>query len=278
MDQAKIDEISVQLQKRIADKSLELPMLPHVTSQVLAIVNDEDSDAMALSQLIQSDQALAGHVMRIANSAAYSPTAQMSSLQQATARLGMQNISEIAMAATMGPKMFKTDGFEDLIKELWNVSLATGVWARELARQGRRNVESTFLCGLLSQIGRPVVLQTVLDICNGKAIDRDTLDELMKKFQLEVGSMLSEYWKLPVAVGHTIAGVGGGEIAGSEEIVNTVIAAGVFAAVTTGDRNYDVDVLSSDAKVMEVNLYPEDVEVLLDKADAVHETIGALSL
>ena len=132
MEQAIIETISQQLEQRIGNKSLVLPMLPQVITQVLSLVNDVDSDASALAKLIQSDQALAGHVMRIANSAAYSPNAKMTSLQQAIARLGMQNIAEIAMAATMGPKMFQAEGFESLIKEIWESSLATAVWAREI--------------------------------------------------------------------------------------------------------------------------------------------------
>ena len=64
------DYISQQLEQRIETRSLTLPMLPQVTTQVVALVNNIDSDALALAKLIQSDQALAGHVMRIANSAA----------------------------------------------------------------------------------------------------------------------------------------------------------------------------------------------------------------
>ena len=119
------DFISQQLEQRIESKSLTLPMLPQVTTQVLALVNNIDSDALELAKLIQSDQALAGHVMRIANSAAYSPNSDITSLQQAIARLGMQNIAEIALAATMGPSMFSAEGFEDMVKRLWQSSLAT---------------------------------------------------------------------------------------------------------------------------------------------------------
>ena len=97
MEQAIIEQLNQQIESAIADKTLVLPVLPQVTNNVLSLVHDADSDASSLAQLIQSDQSLASHVMRIANSAAYSPTAKMTSLQQAIARLGMQNIAEIAM-------------------------------------------------------------------------------------------------------------------------------------------------------------------------------------
>jgi HD-like signal output (HDOD) protein len=281
MSQSSTEMICQQLEQRIAAKSLALPMLPQVTAQVLQLVNNADSDAAALSKLIQSDQALAGHVMRIANSAAYSPTAKMTSLQQAIARLGMQNIAEIATAATMGPSMFQVAGFEPLIKEIWLSSLATAVWAREIARQGRRNVESTFLCGLLFQIGRPVVLQTVLDISqsDGLEITPDEVSELMDNYQTEVGTVLVNYWQLPSSVSHTINGVNHDTAAeGSQDIVDTVKAARIFAAYTMADRSYDTESLTANPCIVEVNLYADDVQTLLAKADSVHETIGALSL
>jgi HD-like signal output (HDOD) protein len=280
MDQAFIDSITEQLEKRIQQKTLVLPMLPQVTSQVLSLVNDVDSDALALTKLIQSDAALAGHVMRIANSAAYSPTAKMTSLQQAIARLGMQNMADIAMAATMGPALFDAKGFEPLIKEIWQSSLATAVWARELARQGRRNVESTFLCGLLFQIGRPVVLQTVLDIANDNddSPGAGDISFLIDRYQTEVGQVLAEHWQLPLAVSHTIGGVEiDGAAEGSQDIVDTIKAAKVFSACTLSNQYYDIDVLSSDNAVITLNLYVDDVKKLLEKSDSVHETIKELS-
>ena len=281
MDPATIDTVSQQLEQRIASKSLVLPMLPQVTSKVLSLVNDINSDAAALAQLVQSDQALAGHVMRIANSAAYSPNVKMTSLQQAIARLGMQNIAEIAMAATMGPKLFPAEGFESMVKSIWQSSLATAVWARELARQGRRNVESTFLCGLLYQIGKPVVLQTVLDIAKTAdlKIDPEGVGSLMARYQCQVGAFMAVHWQLPIAVLHTINGVGGDGLAeGAQDIVDTVKAAEVFSAVTLEGAKYDAASLAADTAIIEINLYPDDIQQLLEKAESIHETIAALSL
>ncbi len=113
--QTQVDDLLTTLKKRVQDRNLTLPVLPQVASQVMQLVNDPDSDAAALTQIIQSDQSMAGHVMRISNSVAYSPAVKITSLQQAIARLGMRTISEISLAATMGPKMFPAKGFETLI-------------------------------------------------------------------------------------------------------------------------------------------------------------------
>ncbi len=281
MVQSELESISTELERRITEKSLVLPMLPQVTSQVLSLVNDVDSDAAALTKLIQSDQALAGHVMRIANSAAYSPSVQMTSLQQAIARLGMQNIADIAMIATMGPELFIAKGFENLIADIWRNSLATAVWAREIARLGRRNVESTFLCGLLFQIGKPVVLQTCLEISTkrNEAFDLESINTLIEHYHRQVGIIVADFWRLPQAVSHTIAGMDGDQTREeSRDIVETVKAARLFAAIAIGDKNYSCEALCVTPEVIDINLYPDDVNQLIEKADAIHDTIAALSV
>jgi len=113
LEQSAHDAIAVGMDQRIQDESLDLPMLPKVATLVLELVNDVDSDMVTLAKLIQTDPALAGHVMRIANSAAFSTAVKMSSLQQAISRLGMRNVADIALAASMGPALFNAPGFEE---------------------------------------------------------------------------------------------------------------------------------------------------------------------
>ena len=281
MQQETYDQLSRQLEQKVSSKKLVLPMLPSVTNSVLSLVNDVDSDASSLAKLIQSDQALAGHVMRIANSAAYSPTAKMTSLQQATARLGMQNIAEIAMAATMGPKLFIAPGFDAMVKELWLSSLCTAVWSKEIARKARKNVESTFLSGLLFQIGKPAVLQAALESAKelNIEVDKDAITMLINLYQQQVGILLAELWELPGAVSDTIASVDqAGPAIGSQDVIDAVRAGKVFAKVAVDGGEYKVDELSKNPFVMAMNLYASDVEQLLEKVEDVNETIEALKL
>jgi N-acetyl-gamma-glutamyl-phosphate reductase len=55
----------------IAESQITLPLLPQVASELLSILHDPNVDMEHLSELIHRDQALAGHVLRISNSAAY---------------------------------------------------------------------------------------------------------------------------------------------------------------------------------------------------------------
>ena len=95
-----------------------LPILPKVAVLVLALTQDESSDMGQLSNLIQSDQALATRILKIANSPAYRPVTTITSLNQAVARMGMNQITEMALAASIGTKVFKVKGYEDIIQNL----------------------------------------------------------------------------------------------------------------------------------------------------------------
>ena len=55
------------LETRIASGALELPILPHVASQVLAMSMSDVTNARCLAELLHRDQAIAAHVLRVAN-------------------------------------------------------------------------------------------------------------------------------------------------------------------------------------------------------------------
>ena len=113
--------------------TIEVPLLPEVASKVVRLAQSSDSNAEDLAKLIQSDQPLAGHVMRIANSALYSPNSTMVSLQQAITRLGMQIIADIALAASVNSKMFNAPGYGKYIAAQLKFSLHSGLWAKAVS-------------------------------------------------------------------------------------------------------------------------------------------------
>ena len=79
-------EIRARLVQRIAERRLELPLLPQTAADVMTLCNDTSCDAVVLSALIQRDQALAAHTLHVSNSAAYAPREPIVSLQQAVSR------------------------------------------------------------------------------------------------------------------------------------------------------------------------------------------------
>ena len=148
-DAASTDALEQHLIERIRKGAIELPLLPQVASRILSMVYDPDAEAAKLAALIHQDQALAAHVIRIANSPAYMTRNPVVSLQHAVSMLGMNLMSELAFSASIKGSAFKVPGWDDEVKRLWQYSLASGAYAKEIARVRRFNVESAYLCGLL---------------------------------------------------------------------------------------------------------------------------------
>jgi HD-like signal output (HDOD) protein len=282
------DAVAEELQKQLAAGQLQLPVLPKVALEILRLVNDVTADAAAFVRLISSDQVLAGHIMKVANSAAYGFGVKLTSLQQAVARLGLQNIADIAMAATMGPRLFVSTEHKPLVNQLWKESLAAACWSREIARYLRQNVEAAFLCGLLYQIGKPVVLQAVVNIANKQSLtlDMETLLALLKAYYGRVGLELAKTWRLPDAVIECMRAFTGHRVgAHYDDLVATVSAANCFIALTLdnevhgeGNDNSARQSLAALPALMNANLYPDDIEELLKKTGTIRSLLEAMTL
>ena len=201
------ERVEQALIERIDKDRIELPVLPQVAGRVMALANDPAADAARLSSLIHQDQALAAHILRIANSPAYMPRTPIMSLQHAVAMLGVNQLSEIAVTISLKSGAVKIPGYEADIQQLWRHALASGAYAKEIARLRRYNVESAYLCGLLHAVGKPVVLKTVTTIASElqTPLEPGVLTAFLEGYHSRVGILIAAQWELPSQVAETIA-------------------------------------------------------------------------
>ncbi|GAA6153971.1 HDOD domain-containing protein [Pseudoteredinibacter isoporae] len=269
------------LETLIKEENIEVPMLPEVANKAVTLAQDPESDANQMAQLITGDQSLAAHVMRIANSAAYTPNASLVSLQQAIARLGMGLISEIAVAASIGTKMFHTPGYEQHIAYIWKHALASALWAKEISRTCRRNVESSFLCGLLHSIGRPVAVQAILDLSQKKGLEIQEAEvfKVEDLYHQKIAMQVLTTWGMPELIKEVVnfyhdyhaAPNATGQIANAR-------AAAAFATHMLRPEDMGKGQLVELEVLGDLNLYADEVEDLLDKTDVVKASVEEMSL
>ena len=262
---AKDDQIRLIFEDQLDRREVTLPILPEVAANVITLASDENSDASQLSQQIQGDMALAGHVMRIANSAVYRPATPFVSLQQAITRLGIVTIGEIALATSLNADLFEAPGYEKTLRELWNKSLSCSAWAKEIARIRRNNVEESFLAGLLCQMGKPVVIQALAEF----GLPEERLFVLVEDYYVRAGALLAAMWSLPSSVGEVIIHHGHEDSTCTKPELLVNVQAGLIIA-HTGLQSIPEPLLAK------LNFYPEDIERLQDRAAAVEEWVSAL--
>ncbi len=194
-------ELHAQVRELLDSGAFEVPTLPAVATQVLAMVEDEDSNAAQLAALICKDQALATHLLRLANSPAFCGVTRIVSLQQAITRLGMRTIAELVVTICMQGSVFSGRAYRALIEELWAHALGTALFAKEVARQQRHNIEAAYLCGLLHRVGMPIVLKAVTDVCPAKALPPDEqVRVVLAQLHVSAGLQAVEQWGLPSQV------------------------------------------------------------------------------
>ena len=191
----------------------EISTLPQVALRVMEIANDPDSGAVDLKEVMESDAALSARVLRCVNSSAYATRSKVTNLQQAVAYLGLNQVRNLAMTASVS-ELFKTDETIGTYRraELWRHLVSVGICARLIAmRRKFQDFEDAFLAGLLHDIGIVLEDQHVHDVfCRMiRSLDESkTLIEAERKHlrfdHTGLGEKVAETWGFPEVVKATI--------------------------------------------------------------------------
>lgn len=269
-----------ELVQRIDSGGLELPLLNETAANVMTLCADPTCDARRLAELIQRDQALAGHVLRVANSVAYAPSEPIVSLQQAVSRMGLMVMRDIALAVAIKGKVFSAPGHEADIRELWLHSASAGAWAKEIARLRRRNVEGAFLTGLMHDVGKPVVLQAAVDIFleAEREVDAATLHAWLDQHHTQVGAQLLGYWSMPDWMQSATLWHHEPERAPDDavEVASTVCLADLLSHWSLADGKASEDILRHHPVLARLSLYSDDLDELLARREHVSLVSKAL--
>ena len=201
-----VEDLLLPILERLENKDFDLPPLPQVANQVLALTTDPNAHAARLTGLIQQDPVLTSKIFQTANSAACGAQRQIDSLHQAIAWLGLNHVAGAAFTLSVQSGVFNTSGYETEVKELWKQALATGFCAKTIAGQIGKNQDTAFLCGLLHSIGKPFIVHTVnlYQEKDSAPIPWTSILWLIKEAYVEVGRQLGDAWELPDPVKETI--------------------------------------------------------------------------
>jgi putative nucleotidyltransferase with HDIG domain len=266
--------------EKIAAGDFELPMLPEVASMVMSATQDENCDAKRLSKLIHRDASLAGHVLKLANSPLYAPVMPIVSLQQAVSRLGMKKIREIALVAACQARVFKVPGYDRQIRDLFRHSVAAAAYAQEIARLRRWNVEEAFLCGLLHDAGKPVLLQLLVDVQRelDLGVEAGVIEDIVQEMHGAVGGRLVESWKLPARLAETIAchhAPQDAETAGQTAMMTNI--ADDLAHYALATKPVTEEHLHAHPMLVPLNLYRDELDALMARKESVKVAAEAIA-
>jgi putative nucleotidyltransferase with HDIG domain len=201
-----VEILLILLVEKLEKGEFELPPLPQVASQVLALTSDPHANASKLAVLIEQDPILAAKLFQTSNSMVQGSTRQIDSLQQAIAWLGLNTVAGTAFTLSVQSGVFKIQGYEREVKALWRHMLTTAFYAKSIAGLIGRSPDTAFLSGLLHEIGKPLVVHMVNQFQKDSTspLPWAAIMTLMKESYVEVGRQLADAWGFPDSVKEAI--------------------------------------------------------------------------
>ena len=197
---------SCVLRSRIISSIDSFAPLPSVAMRVLDMASDPNVAAADLESVLQSDVSLVTSVLKLANSAFYGVRRQVDSLRHALLLLGKSEVQSLVLSRVMFQAFKNLQGDQkDLMVGVWKHSLECGLAAESLARQLGEKDSFYFLCGMLHDIGKLVVIQKFIQEVEGfehyAALDEE--EGLILELDIlgcghdDLGAMLLHRWMFP---------------------------------------------------------------------------------
>ncbi|MBB4126401.1 HD-like signal output (HDOD) protein [Xanthomonas translucens] len=200
--QAEIAAAAVAVLARIDAHPRYTPRRPQLLPQLTRALNDPGAGAQAIAAILGQDPALAGNLLRIANSAAYRRHAEpIENLERAVALLGTEGLRQIVLAALLQP-VIADDGsaFGRCASLLWEHALLSAkTTARQAEETKREDLAAAQLLALLYGLGSVAVVQVVRDAYAkqpGLVPDAGIVAELLQDWTARVARAISQDWAL----------------------------------------------------------------------------------
>jgi HD-like signal output (HDOD) protein len=250
--------------------------MPRVCAQLAELTAQHATDAAQLARLIQSDPALAGEIMRVANSPALRPRAPIVSLQQAVSWLGVAEVRNIAMAVMLRGEIFTAPGHEPQSEELWREAWLAGLWAKEIARERRKHVESAFLAALMHRTGAALALKILsgFESQQRTVMDAKSFADLVVEFEARFGRLLMSSWRLPDDVQDAASDWREYAKSSHSDLAGTVHAAHLLATHTMYPQLLDEELVLQSPVFEQLGVFPDDRRAMLAKREQVRTLAG----
>lgn len=179
-----------------------IPMLPDQAQRVLHLVGDPDVTISTLASVVSKDPVLATRVLGMANSALYGALSPLRSVADAVVRLGTRTVRNVVVTVSMqsqfkSPEVYGHDG-----ARFMEHAIGTAYVAHLIAERVSADVEESFLCGLLHDIGKLVILKTAHQYQQKHrvVIRGDEVQAAVLEHHAVCGALALGFWNVPTEV------------------------------------------------------------------------------
>jgi len=186
------------LYQAIDQKKLTLPTLPEVALKVRDAVENDNSSAGQVAEMIATDAALSARLLQVANSPLYRGRNPIDNLQLAVARLGTKLVRSLVVSLIMQQIFQATSELLDKrFRQTWEQSVQIAAISRVLAQNLKHlDKEQALLAGLIHNIGALPVL-TMAEKYPQLLEDEAELDRVIDALSPRIGQRILKEWDFP---------------------------------------------------------------------------------
>lgn len=198
---------SKTLKKMILRSLGELPPMPQTIFKVQEILANPDSSFKDLADILETDQAMAVKVLKIANSSHYGLSGKVSSIQQASVLIGYKDLGDLlAMAGASGLLGNTLEGYGLEAGDLWKHSMGVAFGSKIIAAKAEPAMANdAFTAGLLHDTGKLILDKYVLQrgaifeefLADGTESFLTAERQILGFDHSEIASEACAIWKVP---------------------------------------------------------------------------------
>jgi len=275
------------LKNRILSKVEDLPPMPQVAQKGRQVIADETSSFKDLANVIETDQAIAARVLKIANSSYYGVSTNVRSVQQASVVLGMKTLHELLTLACASSVLgSELKGYDLSSGDLWKHSLATAFCARSIAsKKDPKFADDSFSAGLIHDSGK-LILDPYIDErkeefaefleAGGKSF-LDAERSILGFDHSGIAADVCNKWQIPKTITNVIKYHHNPSMSHNKDFAYIIHAADAIAMMSGLGNGMDGAMYTlDDLAIKRLDLKNDDISMLMSEAvEYVEETTGS---
>ena len=184
------------------------PTLPAVAMELMELSRRPEVDFADVVKLLEQDSMIAGRILKLVQSAAFSGAQKITSLNDALVRLGIKTLRDIVMEIAMNMKVFKSEDYAETMDCLRRHATATAHLAKTLCKYTPIEGEFAFMAGLLHDVG---IAGTLLALSDRKGPRKAPPDLIaiwpaVDRVHARAAEVMAKHWQLPPELALVMAG------------------------------------------------------------------------
>ncbi len=178
--------VVAEVVQQIERGNVDLPPIPDIMQRIASKI---DSANVSIDEIVAciTDQILASKILKICNSPYYRRTGRVSTLRDAILFIGFKSLISIVTVHALSSFSPRNAA---KIRQVLQHCLVCGMIARQIAQDMRGDYEQAFICGLLHDVGKTMMLEMLSDYM----LSDEMRVALIRNHHAEIGYLLARKW------------------------------------------------------------------------------------